>query len=73
MIRYKGINFEFKSHRQLKRYLLATFARRMGLHYAARRNYTIKRIWKFLKSEIVVTLPNDNAVLVPNKPTTAGK
>lgn len=28
------------------------FARRMGLKYAARRNYTIKRIWKIIGSEI---------------------
>jgi hypothetical protein len=52
MITYKNITFAFKDHRQLKRHLLYMFARRMGLKYAARRNYTIKRIWKIIGSEI---------------------
>lgn len=43
MIAYKGITFAFDK-RQLKRHLLYMFARRMGLKYAARRNYKIKQM-----------------------------
>ena len=52
MITYKGIVFAFDK-RQLKRHLLYMFARRIGLKYAARRNYTIKRIWRFISSEML--------------------
>ena len=61
MITYKGITFAFDK-RQLKRHLLHVFARRMGLKYAPRRNYTIKRIWHFIGSEISTIWDGYNGV-----------
>lgn len=61
MITYKGIAFAFDK-RQLKRHLLYMFARRMGLKYAAQRNYTIKRIWRFISSEMLTIWDEYNSI-----------